>query len=210
EILKEGNTVVEKQKMIDRLPFNPATRTFSFQAPTSLQDYRLRVVLGKGDRVFDTFEARYQNLVAERVLTGSGQVREKGACFDNGKCTSQEYQIGTCYDCRNVEQPPQKVSQETGARVRNSSRDAACPWHRSPGLSSSSLSSLHLSCMHGGWVNESQYQATGNRCTHRPNVDSSRIRSSLATTTSSSSQCRGEQQLEGRYRHQGLFRRLRQ
>ncbi|MDY6777566.1 MAG: hypothetical protein SVU32_02800, partial [Candidatus Nanohaloarchaea archaeon] len=95
-----------REQTIDRLPFNPVDRTFSLSAPQDLQQYTLRVVLGKGDTVYDTFTASYEPLTVERKLTASGQVKKAGACFTDGVCTQEEYEIGSCYDCIGVETPP--------------------------------------------------------------------------------------------------------
>jgi len=106
EVLKDGQTIDQEEQTIDELPFNPRQTSFNLTADEELDEYTMRLVLGKGDTVFDTYEAQYQPIEVERQLTSSGQVDVSGQCLDDGVCTREEYEIGGCYDCTGVEEPP--------------------------------------------------------------------------------------------------------
>lgn len=108
--LKDGQEVASKEMMVSELPLNPEERTISFATPENLEEYTLSVELGQGDQTFDTFEAEYRPLEAERKLTSDGRIQEAGQCFDDGTCTQAEYELGDCYDCRNRESPPEDIS----------------------------------------------------------------------------------------------------
>ncbi len=109
EILKEDEVVISEEKTIDRLPFQPEDFEFGFEVPEDLEEYVLRIELGKDDLVFDVYEEEYSELIPDRVLTEDGYVRERGECVMDGVCTKQEYEMG-CYDCRGVEEEPEKES----------------------------------------------------------------------------------------------------
>lgn len=106
EVLKDGDQVFQSEKTIDRLPLSTSGYMFRQETPEQLGRYTLRVELGKGDVVYDTFEAQYENLVAEKRLTSDGQVWAQNQCYDDGTCTQREYELGNCYDCMNVTEPP--------------------------------------------------------------------------------------------------------
>lgn len=119
EILKNGEVVQSNEKNLEKLPFNPETYSFSTSAGEKLDEYTLRVELGKDDTVYDTFEAEYEELEAERKLTSTGEIKEEGECFDNNVCTREEYKIGNCFDCIGVEEPP--GSEEKSSTSKESS-----------------------------------------------------------------------------------------
>lgn len=104
EVIKGGQTIMKDSKSLDTLPLNPKDYTLSAETPEDLDQYTLKITLGKDDQVYDTYTAEYQELDPERTLTTTGEVKEKGLCFDDGECTKEEQQIGNCYDCRNVDQ----------------------------------------------------------------------------------------------------------
>jgi hypothetical protein len=106
EVLKDGETVLQSEKTIDRLPLSTTGYEFREEVPEQLGTYTLRVELGKDDVVYDTFEAQYEPLTAEKRLTSDGQVWQQNQCFDDGECTQREYELGNCYDCIGVEEPP--------------------------------------------------------------------------------------------------------
>ena len=110
QVRQDNQVVVEDSHQIDRLPFNVEDYTFEMEAPRDLDEYTLRVVLGKGDVTYDTFTASYEELDPERVLTDDGTVRVQGECVDDGTCTQAEYNIGGCFDCRNVDESPEETS----------------------------------------------------------------------------------------------------
>lgn len=113
EVRKDGQTVTQEEKTIEELPFNPEQASFNLTADEELDEYTLRLVLGKGETVFDTYEAQYQPIEVERKLTSSGQVDAAGQCLDDGVCTQEEYEIGGCYDCMGVEEPPGEDDETT-------------------------------------------------------------------------------------------------
>jgi hypothetical protein len=102
EVLKEGEVVNTDSTTIDTLPLSPENYKLQLQAEEDLTNYTLRVTLGKEGVVYDTYEADYQPLEAEKKLTEGGRIKRKNACFDDGVCTEKEFEIGTCYDCINV------------------------------------------------------------------------------------------------------------
>ena len=110
QVRKDNSTVLEETHQIDQLPFNVEEYEFTAEAPEDLDDYTLRIVLGKDDTTYDTFTASYQELDPERVLTEDGTVRVQGECVDDGVCTRAEYEKGGCFDCRNVDEPPEETS----------------------------------------------------------------------------------------------------
>ncbi|MFB6114733.1 MAG: hypothetical protein ABEK04_00435 [Candidatus Nanohalobium sp.] len=101
-VTKDGNQVLSTSKTIDTLPLSPKEYKLEAQTSQTLTNYTMKISLGKGDKVFDTYTARYEPLTAERKLMPSGQVKEVNACFDNGKCTKNEFEMGSCYDCIGV------------------------------------------------------------------------------------------------------------
>lgn len=102
EVLKNGEVVTSDSRTIDTLPLSPKDYQLSVKADQELTNYSLRVTLGKEGTVYDTYEAEYQPLEAEKALTESGQIRQQNACYDNGVCTEKEFEMGSCYDCINV------------------------------------------------------------------------------------------------------------
>lgn len=102
EVSQDGETLIQERETIDQLPYTPEERTLESEVPEDLDDYTVRIVLGKGDAVYDTFEADYQELDPERLLTESGEVWDENQCFDDGECTEREYELGDCYDCFGV------------------------------------------------------------------------------------------------------------
>lgn len=113
EILKDDEQVFQEEKTIDRLPLSTTGYVFREETPEQLGKYTLRVELGKGDIVYDTFEAEYQHLTAEKRLTSDGQVWQQNQCYDDGECTQREYELGNCYDCLNVTEPPANQTDTT-------------------------------------------------------------------------------------------------
>jgi len=111
EVLKDGSVVEQQDRSITELPFSPEEYSFSFAAPEQLEEYTVRMTLGNQDTVYDTYTASYQPLEAERTFTESGQVRESGMCYDNGVCTAAEYDRGGCFDCVDVDERPEPVSE---------------------------------------------------------------------------------------------------
>lgn len=101
-VIKDNNIVLEENTNIDTLPLSPQDYTLEARTDQDLDRYVLNVTLSKGDKIFDTYTSEYQSLTAERSLTAEGQVRDRKACFDDGECTEKEFEIGSCYDCRNV------------------------------------------------------------------------------------------------------------
>ncbi len=102
QVTSEGSEVFTETKTIDKLPLSPQDYTVSRQLQQNLENYSINVTLGKDDRIYDTYTADYEPLTAERSLTEGGQVRNRNACFDDGKCTEREFEIGNCYDCIGV------------------------------------------------------------------------------------------------------------
>jgi len=101
-VIKDNETVLEDSKNIDRLPLSPEDYSLEARTNQDLDRYFLNVTLSKEGTIFDTYTSEYQTLTAERSLTSEGQVRDRNMCYDDGECTEREFEIGTCYDCRNV------------------------------------------------------------------------------------------------------------
>lgn len=114
EVTKDGSVVERRETTIDRLPFTPEDHKFSFTPDNDLEQYTVRLTLGKGDTVYDTYTASYEPLHAERMLSEDGQVRTAGQCYDDGTCTAAEYDAGGCYDCIGVEERPGGDTEQTG------------------------------------------------------------------------------------------------
>jgi hypothetical protein len=121
EIIKDNETVLSEQKTLDTLPLNPEDYTLSTQTDQDLDNYKLKITLGKEGEVYDTYTANYQELDPERTLTEGGEVKDQNACFDDGKCTEREKEIGNCYDCRNVETT--QTSNEINSTDRDNQQD---------------------------------------------------------------------------------------
>lgn len=109
-ILQDEEEVVTDSYQIDQLPFNVEQHQFTMEAPSELDQYTLEITLGKDGTTYDTFTAEYQALDPDRVLTADGNVRVQGECVDDGTCTRAEYEKGDCFDCRNVDEPPEETS----------------------------------------------------------------------------------------------------
>lgn len=110
-VIQDNRTVVEERKEIEKFPFNPKTVEFNSEMSTSLDDYLVRIETGKGEEVFDVWESRYQALEAERIITDSGTIKKRNACFDDGVCTPGEWENG-CYDCREYDERPESAKLE--------------------------------------------------------------------------------------------------
>lgn len=101
-ITQDGEQITSTSRTIDRLPLSPQGYQLQTDVNQELSNYTLKISLGKGDRVYDTYVASYQPLTAERSLTSGGQIKMQNACFDDGVCTEREFEIGDCYDCIGV------------------------------------------------------------------------------------------------------------
>lgn len=100
-ILKEDRVISEKKINIERLPFNPLEYDFEFDVIENLEYYKVKVVLGKGDKIYDEVILDYEPLKPEFVISSDGRIYDPTviACFDDGICSNQETELGRCVDC---------------------------------------------------------------------------------------------------------------
>ncbi len=102
-IMKEGKEIKIVEKEVNSLGFQPLSDSFSFVTDIDLSYYSCKIVLGKGNTIFDQVEIDYEPLVVERVITPDGRVYSPtiNGCFNDDVCTKEELDFGNCYDCKN-------------------------------------------------------------------------------------------------------------
>jgi hypothetical protein len=111
-VVQNNETKYRDSKRLEKLPFNPVEKSFEFSSPTDLDNYTVRLVLGSSGLTFDTYEARYQEIKAEKYLSDQGWVVDENVCIDDNICTEREKEIGNCYDCRGLD-TENKTGEET-------------------------------------------------------------------------------------------------
>lgn len=101
-IEKDGQSVYSRTQKVASVSSMPETLTFSFSAPEDLDVYKLVVVLKKDNVILDSYEAGYEEVVAQKILTEDGRIRDLtvAQCWDDGACDDVEKELGDCYDCR--------------------------------------------------------------------------------------------------------------
>jgi hypothetical protein len=111
QVREDNKTVFTKTKKIDKFSYNPETLEFEKRLGTGLNDYQVRIELGKDDKIFDVWKSRYQKLEPEMIITDTGTIKEYGVCVDDGVCSPDEWGEG-CYDCREYDERPESAKLE--------------------------------------------------------------------------------------------------
>ena len=126
-ILSENNKILKEiTKNIPTLEFTTMRETINFTSEWNLEKYRIQLILGKDDTIYDETTINYEPIIVEKMISPEGMIYSPnaGGCFDNNICTSEERQIGNCYDCylEDNPRPPSdtdtnndKITQETNA-----------------------------------------------------------------------------------------------
>lgn len=112
-IYKKNNLVYSEIKTISVLMPEGKEIMFEFTAPEELDDYVLRLDLKKDSRLLDTFIAAYYELPSPECIFVFGKLKCDDACFDDNVCERFEYYLGNCFDCKDVQEPPESFDPDS-------------------------------------------------------------------------------------------------
>ena len=120
-ILSEDNKIIKVIiKDIPSLEFKTMTETISFISEWNLEKYKIQMILGKDDVIYDEITINYEPIIVKKMITPDGRIYSPGlgGCFDNNICTTEERQSGNCYDCY-LEDNPRSEPTETNNNYEN-------------------------------------------------------------------------------------------
>ena len=121
-ILSEDNRIIKVIiKDIPALEFKTMTETIDFTSEWDLERYRIQMILGKDDAIYDEITINYEPIIVEKMITPDGRIYSPGlgGCFDDNICTTEERQSGNCYDCY-LEDNPRSEPIETNNNYEDS------------------------------------------------------------------------------------------
>ncbi len=127
-ILSENNNIQKEIiKDIPNLEFKTMTETIDFTSEWNLEEYKIQIILGKDDTIYDEITINYEPIIVEKMITPDGRIYSPGlgGCFDDNICTTEERTINNCYDCYLEDHPKQTedINQNTPQTEDNKNTD---------------------------------------------------------------------------------------
>ena len=113
-ILSENNKILKEIiKEIPALEFKTITETIDFTSEWNLDEYKIQIILGKDDKIYDETTINYEPIIVEKMIMSDGRIYSPGlgGCFDDNICTTEERTINNCYDCY-LEDHPKKQTED--------------------------------------------------------------------------------------------------